>query len=79
MQVLALKERNFTILYALNNDRAVQLYQLFPKMVKAVLLEVPEVYDCHADTVNCVLSDRNPHGIPIWKIFSVRIRTSYSG
>lgn len=59
---------NYTILYSLNIDRAVQLYQTFPQLVKAIFLEPPDVWDCYRDEESCVQSERNPHGIPIWKV-----------
>lgn len=64
---------HYTVLYALNLDRAVQLYQMFPQLVKAVLVEGSEIWDCHKDTENCVESESNPQGIPIWKMFTVRV------
>lgn len=63
---------HYTVLYALNLDRAVQLYQMFPQLVKAVLVEGSETWDCFKDTENCVKTEDNPQGIPIWKIFTVR-------
>lgn len=68
LQIQALQNMNYTILYSLNNDRAVQLYQTFPQLVKAVLLEPPDVWECFRDEESCVQSERNPHGIPIWKV-----------
>lgn len=63
---------HYTVLYALNLDRAVQLYQMFPQLVKAVLVEGSGTWDCFKDTENCVKTEDNPQGIPIWKIFTVR-------
>ncbi|EIM87562.1 uncharacterized protein STEHIDRAFT_96739 [Stereum hirsutum FP-91666 SS1] len=61
---------NYTLLYSLNNDRAVQLYQMFPALVVAVLFESSDVVVCYRDNENCLQSERNPHGIPIYKLFS---------
>jgi hypothetical protein len=47
-----------------------QLYQMFPDLVKAVLADDEEAERCFQDTQECTLSEENPIGIPPWKIFS---------
>lgn len=61
----------YTFLYALNMERTVQLYQMFPHLVKVVLAEADEVEECFRNDEHCVLSGRNPDGIPAWKIFTM--------
>ncbi|KZP09351.1 glycosyltransferase family 18 protein [Athelia psychrophila] len=68
--VHALRELGYTFLYASSLDRAVQLYQLFPTLVRAMVVEPEEADDCWLDTAHCLLSDENPDGIPAWKIFT---------
>lgn len=70
VQVHALRNLGYTFLYAYSLDRAVQLYQLFPELVTAVLVESDESQACWDNTEYCLLSDWNPDGIPAWKIFS---------
>lgn len=45
-------------------------YQLFPDLVVAVLMEDAVVDECFSDGVNCVKTNHNPDGIPLWKMFS---------
>lgn len=51
-------------------DRTIQLYQTFPHLVKAVIVEDSEAFSCFANTADCIMSERNPGGIPAWKMFS---------
>lgn len=60
----------YTYLYAQETDRALQLYQLFPDLVKMVLMEEEWVTACFEDTITCQKNEDNPDGIPVWKIFS---------
>lgn len=69
-QIQALHNLNYTILYSLNNDRAVQLYQMFPRLVKAILLTPEDIRACNSDIENCIQSDMNPNGIPLYKTFT---------
>lgn len=43
---------------------------MFPALVVAVLFESSDVVVCYRDNENCFQSERNPHGIPIYKLFS---------
>lgn len=43
---------------------------MFPTLVVAVLFESSDVVICYRDNENCLQSERNPHGIPIHKLFS---------
>lgn len=60
----------YTFLYTLNIERTVQLYHMMPELIKAVIVESSDARACFEDEQNCVLSGRNPDGIPAWKIFS---------
>lgn len=42
---------------------------MFPTLVKIVIMQDDEGVVCIKDTEDCLLSDRNPYGIPIYKIF----------
>lgn len=44
---------------------------MIPDLVRAVFLQPEEVQQCFDDKEYCVLSDGNPDGIPIWKIFAL--------
>ncbi|KAF7981431.1 hypothetical protein HWV62_33429 [Athelia sp. TMB] len=68
--ISALRFRGFTYLVTPNHHRALQLYNMFPDLVRAVFLEPDGVRQCWDDPEFCVLSEDNPDGIPIWKIFS---------
>jgi hypothetical protein len=43
---------------------------MFPHLVKAIMVEDTETYECFKNTEDCLLSELNPDGIPAWKIFS---------
>ncbi|KZP31529.1 hypothetical protein FIBSPDRAFT_724484 [Athelia psychrophila] len=66
-----LQHRGFTYLITAHYQRAIQLYQTVPDLVRAVFLQPEEVQECFDDKEFCVLSDGNPDGIPIWKIFAL--------
>ena len=51
-------------------ERTVQIYQIIPDLVKAILVEADDTFACFEDGDNCILSSQNPDGIPLWKIFS---------
>lgn len=42
---------------------------MFPDLVKAIIVEGLDSHSCFKDH-DCVMSTRNPYGIPAWKIFS---------
>jgi hypothetical protein len=65
----------YTFLYTNNMDRAVDIYQMMPDLVKMLIVQGEDAYGCFADEENCILSDRNPDGIPAWKIFSFNFWT----
>jgi len=48
---------------------------MIPDMVKAVIVESDDAFICFEDEENCILSSRNPDGIPAWKIFSLHFWT----
>jgi hypothetical protein len=65
----------YTFIFAFNIERIVQLYHMMPDMVKVIIVEGYDSYACFRDEANCILSDRNPHGIPAWKIFTLHFWT----
>ena len=65
----------YTFLYTLNIERTVQLYHMMPELIKAIIMEGSDAHACFEDEQNCVLSGRNPDGIPAWKIFSFHFWT----
>ncbi|KAJ7181615.1 hypothetical protein C8R43DRAFT_1170653, partial [Mycena crocata] len=67
--VQALKNMGYSYLYSASMERSVQMYQMFPDLVKAVLVEGEESGFCFEDEY-CIMNETNPHGIPAWKIFS---------
>jgi hypothetical protein len=60
----------YTFLFASSVEQTVQFYHMMPDLVKAIFMEPPDSNVCFEDEENCVLSARNPDGIPAWKIFS---------
>jgi hypothetical protein len=48
---------------------------MMPDMIMAIIAEGDDVSDCFKDEENCILSDRNPDGIPAWKMFSFNFGT----
>lgn len=65
----------YSFLYSFNMDRTVQLYQMIPDLVIAILVEGPEITACWDDEDNCLLSEQNPYGIPAWKLFAFHFWT----
>jgi len=49
---------------------AVQFYKIFPDLVKLVIMDSKDAFDCHDDLHNCIVSESNPTGISPWKVFS---------
>jgi hypothetical protein len=67
--VRALENLGYTYIYTPNNERTVQLYHVFRGLIKAIFIEEQDTNACFDDP-KCMLSEHNPSGIPIWKIFS---------
>jgi len=69
---LALANLGYTFIYMPEPSLQpiVQLYKMFPDLVKAILMREEEAVSCYKDTDNCALSKSNPAGIPPWKVFS---------
>jgi hypothetical protein len=57
----------YTFLYTSSLDQTIQLYQMFPDLVKAILVDDADL--CFGDSA-CSLSAENPTGIPPWKVFT---------
>lgn len=62
----------YTIVYTPHPSRlhAVQFYNMFPDLVKLVIMDSQDASQCHHDLHNCIASKFNPTGIAPWKIFS---------
>ena len=57
-------------------DHTLQLYQMFPDLVLAIIAEGDEIETCWHDEDDCLLSERNPYGLPAWKLFAFHFWTS---
>jgi len=66
----ALKKLGYTYLFAFENDHVVRLHQMFPSLVIAIFMENDKQEDCWKDEFNCIKSEHNPYGVPIWKILT---------
>ncbi|KAJ7763603.1 hypothetical protein DFH07DRAFT_1018342 [Mycena maculata] len=66
----AMRNLGYTVLYAESLGGLVDLYRIVPDLVKIVIIDDCAVFRCHKDAENCVQSDENPTGIPIYKILS---------
>ncbi|KAJ7055068.1 hypothetical protein C8F01DRAFT_1030595 [Mycena amicta] len=77
--VAALDVLGYTYLYSPHWDATpdqpatlrgtMELYRMFPDLVKAVVATGDETRLCSKDP-RCILSAENPYGIPVWKLFS---------
>jgi len=65
----ALRNLGYSYFFLSSNQQMVQLYQMFPDLVKVVFLEPSEVEDCRRAEF-CVLRPDYPEGVPLWKLFS---------
>jgi len=68
----------YTILYMPypSVQYTIQFYKMFPDLVKLIFMDSKDTSDCHNDRRKCVLSESNPTGIPLWKIFSLYFWTT---
>ncbi|KAJ7870430.1 hypothetical protein B0H13DRAFT_2350389 [Mycena leptocephala] len=67
--LIALQRLGYSYLYSINGEHPNQLYNMFRPLVSAILVDATDANSCFRNE-RCVLSERNPHGIPAWKIFS---------
>ncbi|KAJ7625616.1 hypothetical protein FB45DRAFT_750755 [Roridomyces roridus] len=65
----AMKNLGYTVLHGSSLSEIVQMYRIFPDLVKMVIVADWDSFKCYEDEY-CVQSDINPSGIPIHKIFS---------
>ncbi|KAJ7693592.1 hypothetical protein B0H17DRAFT_1059112 [Mycena rosella] len=65
----ALHNMGYTVLLTFNMHSATQLYHIFANLVKMVIVN-PEQADGCLREASCVRSEKNPAGIPAWKLFS---------
>ncbi|KAJ7437075.1 hypothetical protein B0H11DRAFT_2108369 [Mycena galericulata] len=66
----ALDNMGYSVLFAPNLERAVQLYHIFDNLVKMVIMDAGQTDDCWFSHGSCRRTDENPTGIPVWKIFT---------
>ncbi|KAJ6575597.1 hypothetical protein DFH09DRAFT_981160 [Mycena vulgaris] len=77
--IMALKSMGYSFLYSWNLERTIQLYQTFPSLITMILAETGDVEQCFKDPSGCYMSDqKNPDGIPAWKLFEFNWWTSSS-
>ncbi|KAJ7512749.1 hypothetical protein B0H11DRAFT_1947220 [Mycena galericulata] len=76
--VRALRSLGYTYLYTPNNERTIQLYQVFRGLITAMFLDEQESIACFNDP-GCIRSPQNPSGIPAWKIFTMNWWTGAVG
>lgn len=69
LKVTALQRHGYSYLYSINGEHPNQLYNIFRPLVSAILVDATDANSCFRNE-HCVLSERNPHGIPAWNIFS---------
>jgi hypothetical protein len=72
LQTLALKNMGYTFIFVERplRVRAIEIYRMFPELVKVVFMDPDDAFDCVSDIQDCTLSIHNPNGIPPWKVFS---------
>lgn len=51
-------------------QHTIQIYKMFPDLVKIIIMRPEDTFECHNDPINCAHSESNPTGIPPWKAFS---------
>ncbi|KAJ7125776.1 hypothetical protein C8R43DRAFT_1212095 [Mycena crocata] len=66
----AMQNLGYTILYAESLRETANFYRMLPNLVKLVLVNDWDAFVCWKDNQNCVQSDKNPSGIPMYKVFS---------
>ncbi|KAJ7509753.1 hypothetical protein B0H11DRAFT_1257251 [Mycena galericulata] len=68
--IKAMRNLGYTVLHAETLAEAVHLYRIVPDLVKIAIVDDWNSFKCYNDTEHCVQSERNPTGIPIYKILS---------
>lgn len=66
--MLAMKNLGYTVLHARDMEEATKTYQIFPNLVKMVLVNDWHAFDCWKETGWCLQSPQNPTGIPAYKV-----------
>ncbi|KAF7301224.1 hypothetical protein MIND_00687200 [Mycena indigotica] len=66
----AMANLGYTVLHAETTKDLVKIYQYFPDLVKIVIMNDWTTFDCWKDKQGCLRSERNPWGIPGYKIIS---------
>ncbi|KAJ7022075.1 hypothetical protein C8F04DRAFT_1241033, partial [Mycena alexandri] len=68
----ALQEMGYTVLFASTVEAASRIYPVFDTLVKMVIANPGQAWGCFS--TRCRRSERNPNGIPPWKIFTSYFR-----
>lgn len=66
--MLAMKNLGYTVLYAQGMVEAAQTYRMVPDLVKMVIVNDWEAFECWKDTSRCRKTAQNPTGIPAYKV-----------
>jgi hypothetical protein len=79
----SLDNMGYTYLYAEKIETVISLYEMFPSLVKVIVMEEGDIEAC-LETHACIKSPSNVYGIPIWKIFTwlfwaVGVQSSFDG
>ncbi|TFK55828.1 hypothetical protein OE88DRAFT_1731469 [Heliocybe sulcata] len=72
--IAGLQEMNYTFIYSKNSVELAAQYRQFPDLVKAVIIECVAAQKCFHNA-ECIKSEHNPLGIPVWKLFSFHFWT----
>ncbi|KAJ7785833.1 hypothetical protein B0H16DRAFT_1488211 [Mycena metata] len=68
----ALQEMGYTVLFASTVEAASRIYPVFDTLVKMVIANPGQAWGCFS--TRCRRSERNPSGIPPWKMFTSYFR-----
>ncbi|KAF8306956.1 hypothetical protein DL93DRAFT_2088327 [Clavulina sp. PMI_390] len=74
-QIESLRLLKYTFLYVDDFGELQEFYQLLSKSVVGIIMHEDNINDCWAHPESCVKSSHNPHGVPIWKMFTFHFWT----
>jgi hypothetical protein len=68
----ALKNMGYTFIVADHplRERTMQIHRMFPELVKIIIMDSGQSFECVEDIYECTLNKHNPTGIPPWKVFT---------
>ncbi|KZT20785.1 glycosyltransferase family 18 protein [Neolentinus lepideus HHB14362 ss-1] len=72
--IAGLQEMNYTFIYSKNNVELAAQYRQFPDLVKVIIIECEAAANCFSSS-DCIKSEHNPLGVPVWKLFSFHFWT----